>query len=150
MSKRLKFIFWILSIIYYIINEYKNYKKLYKKHIVYNTLEKIFDDVKIYDSGFSEKEIQDKASKKSSLYTKILNLYHNCKTSIENADKNVNKNNYEKNYENAYERGNKIASAEEDMINMLRYIEIKTDNIISLVNSYTKEKNKALYLIKIR
>ena len=58
-------LFAILMIIYAIFGKgyngkaYENYKKLYKKHIVYNTLEKIFDDVKIYDSGFSEKEIQD-------------------------------------------------------------------------------------------
>ena len=46
-------LFAILMIIYVIFGkgyngkEYENYKKLYKKHIVYNTLEKIFDDVKI-------------------------------------------------------------------------------------------------------
>ena len=38
---------------------YQKYKKVYKKYVVYDALNCIFDDVKLYDEGFQEKDIEE-------------------------------------------------------------------------------------------
>lgn len=61
----LHIMFWnVVFIILYVIGGkgyskkgYNIYKKAYKKYIVYDALEKIFTDVKVYDGGLSKEEI---------------------------------------------------------------------------------------------
>ena len=64
--------------------------------------------------------------KDSIIFIKIMNIYENLKT-IEKNNKNKNKN---KNI------------LEKDIINILKYIEVKTDELINNVNSYNKDECK--------
>ena len=76
---------------------------------------------------------EDNKNKKMLLYKKILNIYKNCKT-VQNIEINIDEN----------ESGKKI-NVEEEMINMLKYIEIKIDIIINKVNSYIKGNDKTSF-----
>ena len=93
------------------------------------------------DSKFNIYKKEEKQNKKSTLFIKVFKIYMNYK-------KGDNNNNNDNN------SGNNIKiTEEEEIINMLRYIEIKTDELIHKIYSIFQDNDKKSiqkYILKIK
>ena len=110
-------------------NEKKNIDNYINSKIKYN--EKELNGIKSeinLNAEFCTYLEGEKKDKKSILFIKILKIYENCRVDdndINNTNDNIIK-----------------LSIEEEIINMLKYIEIKVNELINKINLFIKKENK--------